>query len=359
MGGVTLEVVAAPSSRPDEEVVAALVVIGGVTLKGILGRVAAAPALVIGGVTSKGMFLAPLVIELGINHVLSLFFHQKYFQIGKVHSVCSSSRSQKLYKNDIYNSFYSQLIQHIASHGFIVVAPQLYNCGGPDSSDEIKSAAAITEWLSDGLTSVLPPTVLPNLTKAALAGHSRGGKVAFALALSYSSTNKSASNGTNSTIKYSALMGIDPVDGMDKGKQTPPPVLTYVPQSFDLDMAVLVVGSGLGEIKRNRFFPPCAPKGVNHEDFYNECQAPACYLVVKDYGHTDMLDDETKGIRGKLSYCTCKNGKTREPMRQLVGGIMVAFMKAYLEDDPSYLNAIKGGKETRIPVDLQTVEFFM
>ncbi|KAI3909872.1 hypothetical protein MKW92_045854 [Papaver armeniacum] len=259
----------------------------------------------------------------------------------------------------LYNSFYSQLIQHIASHGFIVVAPQLYSCAGPDSSDEIKSAAAITEWLSDGLTSVLPPTVLPNLTKAALAGHSRGGKVAFALALSYSSTNKSASNGTNSTIKYSALMGIDPVDGMDKGKQTPPPVLTYVPQSFDLDMAVLVVGSGLGEIKRNRFFPPCAPKGVNHEDFYNECQAPACYFVVKDYGHTDMLDDETKGIRGKLSYCTCKNGKTREPMRLFVGGIMVAFMKAYLEGDPSYLNVIRGGKETRIPVDLQTVEFLM
>ncbi|KAI3980980.1 hypothetical protein MKX01_025545 [Papaver californicum] len=260
----------------------------------------------------------------------------------------------------LYNSFYSQLIQHIASHGFIIIAPQLYHCAGPDSSDEIKSAAAITEWLSDGLSSVLPPTVLPNLAKAALAGHSRGGKVAFALALSYSSTNKSGSNSTNNpSIKYSVLMGIDPVDGMDKGKQTPPPVLTYAPQSFDLDMAVLVVGSGLGEIKRNRFFPPCAPKGVNHEDFYNECQAPACYFVVKDYGHTDMLDDKTEGIRGKVSYCTCKNGKTREPMRKFVGGIMVAFMKAYLEGDPSYLNDITGGKETRVPVDLQAVEFLM
>ncbi|MCL7038584.1 hypothetical protein MKW94_003250 [Papaver nudicaule] len=257
----------------------------------------------------------------------------------------------------LYNSFYSQLIQHIASHGFIVIAPQLYNCAGPDSSDEIKSAAAVTEWLSDGLSSVLPPAVLPNLTKAALAGHSRGGKVAFALALSYSSASKSGS--TNSLIKYSVLMGIDPVDGMDKGKQTPPPVLTYVPRSFDVDMAALVVGSGLGEIKKNRFFPPCAPKGVNHEDFYNECQSPACYFVVKDYGHTDMLDDETKGIRGKLSHCTCKSGKTREPMRRFVGGIMVAFMKAYLEGDPSYLNAIKDGKETRNPVELQTVEFLV
>lgn len=26
----------------------------------------------------------------------------------------------------LYNSFYSQLLQHVASHGFIVIAPQVY-----------------------------------------------------------------------------------------------------------------------------------------------------------------------------------------------------------------------------------------
>ena len=146
-------------------------------------------------------------------------------------------------------------------------------------------------------------------------------------------------------------------DGMDKGKQTPPPVLTYVPRSFDLDMAAMVIGSGLGEIKRNPLFPPCAPLGVNHRDFFNECRKPAFYFVVKDFGHLDMLDDDTKGIRGKSTYCLCTNGKSREPMRRFVGGVMVAFLKAYLEAVSGDLMAITDGQTG--PVELQTNEFLV
>lgn len=244
----------------------------------------------------------------------------------------------------LYNSFYSQLIQHIASHGFIVIAPQLYILAGPDTTDEIKSTAAITNWLSEGLHYLLPPHVQPNINKLGLAGHSRGGKVAFALALDKEATS----------LKFSALIGIDPVDGMDKGKQTPPPVLTYVPHSFELDMAVMVIGTGLGEVKKNPLFPPCAPKGVNHEDFFNECQEPACHFVAKDYGHLDLLDDDTEGLRGKTTYCLCKNGKSREPMRRFVGGIVVAFMNAYLLGDDKDLLAIKDGQKT-VPVELKPI----
>ncbi|XP_010256172.1 PREDICTED: chlorophyllase-2, chloroplastic isoform X2 [Nelumbo nucifera] len=254
----------------------------------------------------------------------------------------------------LYNSFYSQFILHIASHGFIVVAPQLYTAAGPDTSEEIKAAAAITDWLADGLQSVLPEHVQPCLSKLGLAGHSRGGKAAFALALGLVTGGTS----TSSSLKFSALMGIDPVDGMGKGKQTPPPVLTYVPRSFNLDMGVLVVGSGLGQVKRNPLFPPCAPKGVNHEDFFNECRPPAFYFVVKDYGHADMLDDDTKGIRGKATYCLCKNGKSREPMRRFVAGIVVAFMRAYLEGNAADLTAIGDGSQVP-PVQLQTIDFLI
>ncbi|KAE9592307.1 putative chlorophyllase [Lupinus albus] len=249
----------------------------------------------------------------------------------------------------LYNSFYSQLIQHIASHGFIVIAPQLYSVAGPDISDEIKSAAAITNWLPEGLSKLLPPNVRPTFSKLALAGHSRGGKTAFALAL------RKLNITTN--LKFSALVGVDPVDGMDKGKQTPPPVLTYVRHSFDFDMAALVIGSGLGEVKKNPLFPPCAPKGVNHEDFYNECQKPAWYFVAKDYGHFDMLDDDTKGIRGKATNCICKNGESRKPMRGFVGGVIVAFLQAYLHGDTSDLLAIRDKREIA-PVELK-IDYFV
>ncbi|KAJ7954839.1 Chlorophyllase [Quillaja saponaria] len=248
------------------------------------------------------------------------------------------------------NSFYSQLIQHIASHGFLVIAPQLYTVAGPDTSDEIQSSAAITTWLSKGLHEFLPPQIKPNINKLGLGGHSRGGKTAFALAL--------RKLNTTTTLKFSALIGVDPVDGMDKGKQTPPPILTYAPHSFDIDMAVMVIGSELGEVKRNPLFPPCAPKGINHEDFFNECRKPAYHFVAKDYGHVDMLDDDTKGIRGKATYCLCKNGKSREPMRRFVGGAVVAFLKAYLQGDNSDLLAITDG-HGMAPVDLKAIECFV
>ncbi|KAL3507832.1 hypothetical protein ACH5RR_033214 [Cinchona calisaya] len=245
------------------------------------------------------------------------------------------------------NSFYSQLLQHIASHGFIVIAPQLYTVAGPDSTEEIKSTAEITNWFSEGLQSYLPSHIRPNLLKLALSGHSRGGKVAFAVALRKALTS----------LKFSALIGVDPVDGMDDGEQTPPPTLTYVPRCFDIDMAVLVIGSGLGEVKRNPS-APSAPKGVKHEDFYNECREPAYYFVAKDYGHVDMLNDDTNLLLECFTNLFCKHGESREPMRRFVGGVMVAFLRAYLEDKSMDLESIKVG-HLAAPVVLQKVDFLV
>ncbi|XP_030476070.1 chlorophyllase-2-like [Syzygium oleosum] len=233
-------------------------------------------------------------------------------------------------------SFYSQLIRHVSSHGFIVVAPQLYTCSGSNSADEINAAAATTNWLSQGLAAVLPPQVRSNLSKLVLAGHSRGGKDAFALALGKSSTPLA--------LPFSALIGIDPVDGLAScccHIQTKPAVLTYVAQSFDLKMPVMVIGSGLGEDKKCGVLPACAPKGLNHAEFFKECRSPAWRFLALDYGHMDMLDDDTPGLRGLISYCSCKNGRSREPMRRFVGGVAVAFMRAYLEDDDGHVTALK------------------
>ncbi|XP_071693976.1 chlorophyllase-2-like [Rutidosis leptorrhynchoides] len=249
----------------------------------------------------------------------------------------------------LYNTFYSQLSHHIASHGYILVAPQLYLWTGLDATNEIEDAAKITNWLQEGLQKYLPYQVNADLTNVALAGHSRGGKVAFALALN--------ALDAKINLKFSALIGIDPVDGLNGGIQTTPKVLTNIPNSFNLKMPVMVIGSGLGEVGTICMgtFGACAPKGVNHEEFYNECRKPACYFVVKDYGHLDMLDDETKGIRGKFTYCMCKDGEAREPMRKFVGGAVVACLKAYLGGDYSYLTSIKDNEDS--PVVLQDVDY--
>ena len=52
---------------------------------------------------------------------------------------------------------------------------QLYTTSGPVTTEEINAAAAVINWLPGG--------VRADVTKVSVSGHSRGGKVAFALAL--------------------------------------------------------------------------------------------------------------------------------------------------------------------------------
>ncbi|KAG2385166.1 Chlorophyllase-1 protein [Vigna angularis] len=210
-------------------------------------------------------------------------------------------------------SYYCDLLSHIVSHGFIVVAPQLV-------------AGKVVDWLVKGLQPLLPENVEAKLEKVVLSGHSKGGQTAFSVALGYVKT----------MLKFSALIGIDPVGGLSqcKASKTSPKILTGVPRSLNLKVPVAVIGTGLGPEKANVLFPPCAPKGENHVDYFNECKPPCANFVAADYGHMDMLDDETPGIIGTvLSKCLCKNGKgPKKCMRKTVGGLVVAFLRAQLDE---------------------------
>ena len=209
-------------------------------------------------------------------------------------------------------------------------------------TEDTATAAQVTDWLTKGLPSVLPKGVEPNLSKLALAGHSRGGHTAFSLALGHGKTN----------LNFSALIGLDPVAGQGKFLQISPKILTYEPSSFDIAMPVLVIGTGLGE-KRNILFPPCAPKDVNHKEFYLECKPPCYYFVTKDYGHLDMLDDDAP----KLVTCLYKEGSScKDVMRRTITGIMVAYFKAVMgEEDGDLMDILKHPGLT--PTTLDPVEY--
>ncbi|CAN6283285.1 unnamed protein product [Urochloa humidicola] len=250
----------------------------------------------------------------------------------------------------VVNSFYSQLFRHVASHGFIVVAPQLYTISGPDTTEEISAAASIIIWLAGGgLSSSLPRGVRVDATKVSISGHSRGGKVAFALALGHAKL----------PVPLAALIAVDPVDGMGVGRQTPPPILTGRSHSLRVAAPAVVIGTGLGELPRGPLLPPCAPRGVSHAEFYGELEgagAAACHMVARDYGHTDMMDDDTPGARGMLTRAICRSGGARAPMRRFVGGATVAFLKKWVGGDGAALDGIRARPE-QAPVALSVVEF--
>ncbi|KAL2470556.1 Chlorophyllase-1 [Abeliophyllum distichum] len=242
----------------------------------------------------------------------------------------------------IQNTWYSQLLQHISSHGYIIVAPQFYKCMFIALNNEVKTAAKVTDWLCTGLQSVLPEKVKPNLSKVALSGHGRGGKIAFDLALGHAPTS----------LKFKALLGIDPVAYPTPPTWPEPEILTYIPRSFNLSIPIGVIGTGLGN-QPKCMMPPFAPNGINHAEFFNESKPPCSYFLAKDYGGCDVLDDS----KAALASWVCKSGKgSKALMRKGVGGIAVAFLKAYLGGQDDELKAIADAP-TIAPITLDSVIF--
>nr|XP_043637222.1 chlorophyllase-1-like [Erigeron canadensis] len=253
----------------------------------------------------------------------------------------------------IPNHSYSDLFEFIASHGYIVVAPGqtlfglvtgLCICSAVgDVEDAAETANWITNNKGENLQLVLPNNVSPDLDKVTLAGHSKGGKAAFALALGHASTS----------LKFKALIGLDPVAGPDNANRLEPKILNYIPQNFNLDMPVALIGTGLGDDGCCGCFPPAAPWGCNHPFFFNECKPPSCYFVAKDFGHMDMVNDWLVRLSG-MFVCKTGNG-SKADMRRACGGIFVAFLKAYLFDDDEDLTTIVNSPNLVSPIKLDPV----
>lgn len=217
-------------------------------------------------------------------------------------------------------TYYDALLSHVASHGFVVVAPRMYAADGnpigkPSTTDEAMLAADVRRWAAQQAGAVVGYTIRPELL--ALAGHSRGGKV-------------NARQLVAEPTAADAVIGIDPVDGTGGpfGGDS-----RVVSGAFTYQAPSLIIGSGLGAEPLNNFAPACAPTGDNHVQFYNAAPAPAWHATVTDYGHLDMLNDNTQGCG--IPCSSCKAGETRAPMRRTTAGLMVAFLRAELQGDAS------------------------
>jgi chlorophyllase len=217
-------------------------------------------------------------------------------------------------------AYYSEILTHLASQGFIVAAPQMYEAGGlpigkPSTPEEAALAVQVLEWIRVNVSAFAGVTARTDLL--GYAGHSRGGKVSWLLLKQDSSRAR-------------AVAGVDPVDGTGGpmgGEER------IIQGPFDFPFPSLVLGTGLGPVSSGPLQPACAPEGDNHVQFYDASASPAWHVVATEQGHLDMLDAATPGCGMECSACPA--GPDRAGMRLLTGGLLAAFFRGSLQGDGS------------------------
>lgn len=227
------------------------------------------------------------------------------------------------------NAAYRELLSHVASHGFVVVAPQMYEpglaalLGEPTAAQEAQAAAQLLKGLPDILAGALGYS--PASRRLGLAGHSRGGKVAWLMLRA-------------DPALAQAVAGVDPVDGRGGPRGNQPRVAD---SPFQLGLPTLVIGAGRAG--------DCAPAGDNYEQFYEASSSPAWQVVIAEAGHADMLDEQTAALARRV----CGGHSDRAAVRRLIGGLLVAFFRGSLQGDSSayaYLEQPAAGPLTVLSV---------
>jgi chlorophyllase len=213
------------------------------------------------------------------------------------------------------NRCYEQLLRHVASHGFVVVAPQMYPddplpIGKGTTRQEADDVLALLDWLPSHLNVLAG--VATDMQRLAIAGHSRGGKVVWRVL-------------QQAVDRLGAAVQIDPTDGTLDGTDE----VTRQIASFSLPL--LIIGAGPNPAGPDGQDFICTLLGFDHVKFFTVSQAPVWHVVAPYARHADMLDDERSDC-GAIPLL-CAPGMDPPGMRQLTGGLMVALFRAALQGD--------------------------
>jgi pimeloyl-ACP methyl ester carboxylesterase len=174
---------------------------------------------------------------------------------------------------------YRALFASIVSDRTSIVAPQMYRRGpGP-----LMGHPSPERGGRGGDPAGRTPRRHSRVDEVWLAGHSRGGQVAWRVA---------------EQVDPAGVVVIDPVDGA--GRHPTTPVAAAEPATFTA--RTLVVGAGLGG--------RCAPAAVNHQHFAAAAPPDATHVVLDSMGHGDLLDDRP----ARASRLMC--GGSSDPRRE-------------------------------------------
>jgi chlorophyllase len=208
-------------------------------------------------------------------------------------------------------SQYHDSLNHLASWGFVVVAPQ-WDSGFPTARSHLGLAedlVAAIDWLYDN---DLPIETIAEPSQLAVMGHSRGGKQALHAAIL--------------DDRIVATFTLDPVDSA-------PPFGSFEVEDFPsvtpelmagLTVPSGVVGTGYGGQGVNGG-QPCAPVEEGYEAYFEEMGAGSTQWVLGTAGHNDFVDDCAEGDGG-LACVACPEGDDPGRSRVMGGALAVAWL---------------------------------
>jgi pimeloyl-ACP methyl ester carboxylesterase len=182
---------------------------------------------------------------------------------------------------------YRSLLASIVADGTSIVAPQMYRrgpralTGHPSAGEEAELGIRLVEHL---VAARRPGEVW-------LAGHSRGGQVAWRVA---------------ERVEADGVVVIDPVDGAGRH----PTTLAAVAAPATFAARTLVVGAGVGG--------RCAPDPVNHRHFAAAAPPGSTHVVIDTMGHGDVLDDRPARASRRLCGGSPDPGRERDAVAELV-----------------------------------------
>eukprot|EP00241_Pyramimonas_parkeae_P019601 CAMPEP_0114327088 /NCGR_PEP_ID=MMETSP0059-20121206/30107_1 /TAXON_ID=36894 /ORGANISM="Pyramimonas parkeae, Strain CCMP726" /LENGTH=308 /DNA_ID=CAMNT_0001456177 /DNA_START=145 /DNA_END=1071 /DNA_ORIENTATION=- len=201
---------------------------------------------------------------------------------------------------------YKDLLSHVASHGYIVMAPQIYNPLAVVTTSvktEQAKALATQVWVAQNISSCLPAGVSVDSSQGVfVAGHSRGGGVAYL----------TATERPHTAPAVAGYIGVDPVDTKLCARET----------------AHLQRGQAwfTGRASDRRSLRAHL-KAQTIAEFYSESTAPSWHVVADAAGHMDLLDDQLGWI-SRTAMNVCKQSKLqRSQVRPWLGGLIVAFLQ--------------------------------
>jgi len=225
---------------------------------------------------------------------------------------------------------YETIAAHLASHGFVVILPQMYGPGtgnAPAPEEEADAAVELVEWIENTIRDFVPVNADTGLL--GLAGHSRGGQTAYRVTLLI-------------TDKIKALAGVDPVDALEIFGQVP--IITG-PLTFSIPTYILGTGLGPIPVTGGIIELACAPAEIGPYHFFEANPSPSWLVDATTHGHADMIDEEDY-------QPVCPGGTDREGMRSLTAGTLAAFFSGILQNNDTALLLLRDDAAAPVPVEV-------